>query len=84
MLINKLFSRKNLSSFNLLIILLLLIGSAAFPNSVLADSVMTVTTSVDEQNTNGSCSLREAIINANTNSTSGSADCAAGSGNDTI
>ena len=44
----------------------------------------TVTTAADEQNTNGSCSLREAIINANGDNQSGSADCAAGSGDDVI
>ncbi|MBS1790757.1 MAG: putative Ig domain-containing protein [Acidobacteria bacterium] len=45
---------------------------------------MVVTTLADEQNTNGQCSLREAIINANTDSQSGSTDCPAGSGVDRI
>jgi CSLREA domain-containing protein len=44
----------------------------------------TVTTAADEQNTNAQCSLREAIINANQNNQSGSADCPAGVGEDTI
>ena len=44
----------------------------------------TVTTAADEQNTNNQCSLREAIINANQNNQSGSADCPAGVGEDTI
>ena len=43
-----------------------------------------VTTLADEQNTNGQCSLREALINANNNNQSGSTDCAAGIGVDTI
>jgi|GEM_PF-2271399 len=47
-------------------------------------ATITVTTTADEVNTNGFCSLREAIINANTDSQSGSTDCAAGSGADTI
>ncbi len=47
-------------------------------------STLTVTTLNDEQNVNGLCSLREAIINANNNNQSGSVDCAAGTGADTI
>jgi CSLREA domain-containing protein len=47
-------------------------------------ATLTVTTLADEQNNNGSCSLREAIINANENNQTGSTDCAAGSGDDTI
>jgi CSLREA domain-containing protein len=45
---------------------------------------LTVTTAADEDNPNTQCSLREAIINANQNSNSASADCAAGVGEDTI
>jgi CSLREA domain-containing protein len=47
-------------------------------------ATFTVTTAADEQTTNAQCSLREAIINANQNDQSGSADCAAGVGEDTI
>jgi CSLREA domain-containing protein len=47
-------------------------------------ATITVTTTADEVNTNGQCSLREAIINANNDDQSGSTDCAAGSGADTI
>jgi CSLREA domain-containing protein len=47
-------------------------------------ATFTVTTAADEQNTNNQCSLREAIINANQNNQSGSADCPAGVGEDTI
>jgi len=57
--------------------LLSLAVSVISTNSVNA-ATMTVTTFADEINNNGSCSLREAIINANSNSTSGSIDCAAG------
>jgi CSLREA domain-containing protein len=39
-----------------------------------------VTTAADEQNVNGQCSLREALINANANNQSGSADCGTGGG----
>jgi CSLREA domain-containing protein len=46
---------------------------------VQAQSTITVNTTADEQNTNGKCSLREAIINANSNNQSGSPDCPAGS-----
>ena len=47
-------------------------------------ATITVTTTADELNTNGQCSLREAITNANANSQAGSTDCSAGTGNDTI
>ena len=47
-------------------------------------ATFTVTTAADEQNTNGQCSLREAMINSNQNDQSGSTDCAAGVGEDTI
>jgi CSLREA domain-containing protein len=47
-------------------------------------ATLTVNTLADEQTNNGSCSLREAIINANENNQTGSTDCAAGSGDDTI
>jgi CSLREA domain-containing protein len=63
------------------LVLLVIVGSA--PARVLAASLV-VTTIVDEQNTNGACSLREAIINANNDNQSGSTDCAAGSGADQI
>jgi CSLREA domain-containing protein len=44
---------------------------------------ITVNTAADEATTNGSCSLREAIINAN-NDAASKPDCAAGSGIDSI
>ena len=48
-------------------------------------ATLAVETASDEQpNTNGECSLREAIINANQNDQSGSSDCPAGGGGDRI
>src|SRR5437867_197787 len=44
---------------------------------------LTVTTIADTTTTDGFCSLREAITNANNNAATFS-DCAAGTGNDTI
>lgn len=63
---------------------LLLFFGAALPAQ--AQSTITVNTTADEQNTNGKCSLREAVINADKNDQSGSADCLAGSstGADTV
>lgn len=45
---------------------------------------ITVETTEDELNENGKCSLREAIVNVNRGDQSGSVDCPAGNGNDTI
>jgi CSLREA domain-containing protein len=70
--------------FNILLVLTLLIGAAAFPNSASAASTITVTTIADNTTSDGQCSLREAIINANTDNQSGSIDCPGGSGTDTI
>ena len=50
----------------------------AFTVNIVAPIV--VTTAADEQNTNGQCSLREAILNANNNNQSGSTDCGTGGG----
>ena len=62
--------------------------AAVLPNVWLATpaqaATMAVTTAADTVNVDGQCSLREAMINANANNTSGSADCLAGSGPDTI
>jgi CSLREA domain-containing protein len=60
----------------------MLLGSVAFPTSVRADSTITVNTTDDELNTDGDCSLREAIQAANTNAAVDA--CTAGSGADTI
>jgi hypothetical protein len=56
--------------------------AAVFPSAALA-STITVTSTVDSLVTNGSCSIREAIINAN-NDAATWPDCAAGSGADII
>jgi len=45
---------------------------------------LAVQTFEDELNDNGRCSLREAIVNANRDDQSGSIDCPAGQGEDTI
>ncbi|GIW44659.1 MAG: hypothetical protein KatS3mg077_1941 [Candidatus Binatia bacterium] len=60
------------------------IVSALFFACVASAATITVGTTADERNTNGQCSLREAIINANADNQSGSPDCLAGSGADTI
>lgn len=51
------------------------------PNS---GGLIIVTSAADVVANNGACTLREAIINANNNNQSGSTDCAAGNGRDTI
>src|SRR5690349_13338548 len=47
-------------------------------------AAITVNSLSDAAASDGSCTLREAITNANLDNTSGSVDCAAGSGADTI
>jgi parallel beta helix pectate lyase-like protein len=47
-------------------------------------ATITVTTRLDPAGPSGTCSLRQAIMNANGNNHSGSQDCTAGSGTDTI
>jgi CSLREA domain-containing protein len=54
------------------------------PAAPVAAATLTVTTTLDALGDDGECSLREAIINANTDSIDGSDDCAPGSGDDTI
>lgn len=60
----------------------ILLGSVTFPTDVSATSIITVTTTDDELNTDGDCSLREAIQAANTDSAVDA--CPAGTGADTI
>ena len=43
-----------------------------------------IVNSLDDDGADGDCELREAVINAENDDTSGSADCAAGSGIDSI
>jgi CSLREA domain-containing protein len=47
-------------------------------------STITVNSALDNATADGQCTLREAIANANADAQVGSADCAAGSGSDTI
>jgi CSLREA domain-containing protein len=54
----------------------------AYASSPAWASIITVGTSADEQNTDGDCSLREAITAANNEAAVD--DCAAGSGEDTL
>src|SRR2546423_7719803 len=61
-----------------------LVLATAVSTPVALAATIQVTTSNDEINVNGQCSLREAIRNANLNSQGGSIDCLAGSGPDTI
>ncbi len=66
------------------VLIITLMGLGVQGASVARAASIVVTTTTDEINTNGQCSLREAIINANNDDQSGSTDCAAGSGDDTI
>jgi len=54
-------------------------GNAGAFTVTIVDPIV-VTTAADEQNVNGQCSLREALINANANNQSGSTDCGTGGG----
>jgi len=77
-------------SFNLLVILALflsLLGSAVTFTPAYAAGIV-VNSNADDTlanlNGNGTCDLREAITNANNDDQSGSTECTAGSGTDTI
>lgn len=72
------------SNFNrrILINLLVVLASMAGVTSVRANTI-TVNSTTDSLTTNGTCSIREAIINAN-NDAATWPDCGAGSGADTI
>jgi CSLREA domain-containing protein len=69
---------------NVGMMLILLIGSAAFPNNAHAASTITVNSIADTTTSGDGCTLREAITNANGDWDYSSGDCAAGSGADTI
>jgi CSLREA domain-containing protein len=73
--------RKLLKSL-LIACLLLFLLSLFLPSSASASTIITVTTTTDVIATDGQCSLREAVIAANTDT--GTGDCPAGSGSDTI
>lgn len=67
------------------VLLFLCFSVAVFGGLQRADAAtIVVSTTTDEINVNGNCSLREAVINANHNSQAGSLDCTAGSGQDQI
>jgi CSLREA domain-containing protein len=66
------------------VVLLVGLALTLVPAPLAHAATITVTTTADELNNNGQCSLREAITNASANDQSGSTDCAAGTGNDTI
>src|SRR5450759_4482445 len=70
-------------SCTVILTLLALTFSAIGVTPAHADSIITVNSWVDNTNNDGVCTLREAIDNANNNAAT-HADCAAGSGNDTI
>jgi len=61
----------------------ILAGGLAFPGDVSAATVITVNTSADDTASDGQCSLREALGNANDDAAT-YANCAAGVGNDNI
>jgi CSLREA domain-containing protein len=75
-------SRFNRSIFMLFALMFLLVGSAVHVTPVQAAGIV-VNTQEDETTTNGACSLREAIHNANDDAAT-FPDCPAGSGADTI
>ena len=83
MFTDKSISRKLPFLFNVVIALALLMGSALVATPARAAGTITVATSADELNSNGLCSLREAIINANDDAQT-QLDCASGAGEDTI
>jgi CSLREA domain-containing protein len=66
--------------FTVIMILVLLCARV----SPVRAAALVVTTTADELNTDGLCSLREAVANANADDQSGSVDCAPGAGHDTI
>ncbi len=69
--------------FNVVIMLVLLLGSVLIVTPVYAAGI-TVNGNADTVADDGICTLREAINNANADSDTSLADCIAGSGNDTI
>ena len=56
----------------------------AYASSPAQAATLTVNSLSDTTANDGQCTLREAIFNANANDQSGSTDCAAGSGSDTL
>ena len=77
------FTKKTILQVFSVLLVVILIGGAAFPISVRAASIITVNSTADNTTADGACTLREAITNANDNAAT-YGDCIAGSGNDTI
>ena len=73
-------------SFRVLVVAVVLVCGPFFlgPEGLAQTAGIAVTTTADELDPDGECSLREAILNANNDDQSGSTDCPAGSGKDTI
>jgi CSLREA domain-containing protein len=84
MLINRSIYRTPQVLFNLLIILALLLGGAMTATRVRAAAIIEVKSNADTIANDGACTLREAITNANNDNQSGSTDCTAGAGADSI
>ena len=79
------FAKKSISwIFSVLLVIVTLIGSAAFRFDARVASTITVNSTADNTTHDGSCTLREAITNANADLDTTSGDCSAGSGTDTI
>jgi len=75
---------RNIWKFSIVVLVLTIASGllATLPSTVIAGTTITVNTIVDELNSDGDCSLREAIQAANADSTVDV--CPAGSGTDTI
>jgi CSLREA domain-containing protein len=74
--------KRNASGRILSLVFALIIFCAA--SSAASAATITVNSLADTQANDGACTLREAITNANADNQTGSADCAAGAGADTI
>jgi CSLREA domain-containing protein len=66
------------------VLTLALVALFALPVRPAAAASLVVNSTADTVANDGACTLREAILNANSDNQSGSTDCAAGSGADTI
>ena len=70
--------------FSVLLVVVMLIGSATFATNVRAASTITVNSTADNTTSDIFCTLREAINNANADLDTTSGGCIAGTGTDTI
>ena len=71
-------------AFTMLLAVLFGCGALLIPSRVAYAATITVTTTADELDTNGACSLREAIRAANTNAKVGACVAGSSTGTDTI